>query len=452
MGQFWEKVLGEIELQLPRPNFATWLKNSRLLDKKEGLAIIGLPNNFTKAWVEEKYNKLILSILRSLDETIKKVEFVIDSPQLTKLVEHKLLKEPVTMAEVQLSFNEFKIDPETNLNPQYTIKSYAVGSSNQMAYAAITAVINSIGTKYNPIFIYGGVGVGKTHLIQAAGNEIKDSHRGKVKVKYVSSERFTSDVIWAIRNKRMDTIKSKYRDVDVLIIDDIQFIGGKEKTEEEFFHTFNALYEQNKQIIISSDRSPRFIPILEERLRSRFEGGMTVDITYPDFELKVAVLKNKLEERAVNLNDEVINLIASRVQKSFRELEGILNKVLFYKEVKNIEIDSKLLDQIIDNILKKPLKTINPNQIIKTVADFFEVSPQDLIGRSRKQGVVEPRQIVIYLLRDLLGLSYPNIADKLGKRDHTTAIYAYEKIGKEIQEDQALNQKVLMIKDLIERG
>lgn len=447
--ELWEKTLGEIELQVSRPNFATWLKNSQIINKQEGVVVVGLPNNFAKGWVEEKWDKIILGTLRSLDESVKKVEFVI-SPQKPSKIIIPVSRESETN-KAQLSFSEFKIDPETNLNPQYNLEAFAVGSSNEMAYAAIMAVVNSVGTKYNPLFIYGGVGVGKTHMIQAAGNEIKNRYQNKLKVRYVPSEKFTNDVIWAIRNKRMDMIKVKYRNVDVLIIDDIQFIGGKVRTEEEFFHTFNTLHEQNKQIIISSDRPPRFIPTLEERMKSRFEGGITVDVGYPDFELKVAVLKLKLEEAKNELDDDVINLIASKVSKSLRELEGILNKVLFYKDIKKTGINTKLVEQIINNVTKQPTKAINPNQIIKTVAGFFEVSSNDLTGRSRKQEIVEPRQIAIYLLRDVLSLSYPFIADKLGKRDHTTAIYAYEKINKGIQENQALNQKVLMIKDLLEK-
>jgi chromosomal replication initiator protein len=451
LNQFWEKALGDIELQVSKPNFVTWFKNSKVIDKKDGLVVIGLPNNFAKEWVEKKYDKVILGSLRSLDETVKKIEFIIYS-QKKPLIPSDLVEKSSSENETQLSFTEFKIDPETSLNPQYTLQSYAVGSTNELAYAAITAVLNSVGNKYNPLFIYGGVGVGKTHLIQAAGNEIKKKSKGNIKVKYVSSEKFTNDVIWAMRNKRMDTIKAKYRNIDVLIIDDIQFIGGKEKTEEEFFHTFNALFEQNKQIILSSDRSPKFIPVLEERLSSRFEGGMTVDISSPDFELKVAVLRNKLEEKEVELSDEVVNAIAGKTQKNLRELEGILNKVLFYKEVKKEEVNAKTLDQIIDNIVQKPAKTTNPDQIMKIVSNFFEISISDIISRSRKKEIVEPRQVSIYLLRDILGLSYPYIANKLGKRDHTTAIYAYDKIKKEILKNQMLNQKIIMIRDIIDKG
>ncbi|MEK6952677.1 MAG: chromosomal replication initiator protein DnaA [Nanoarchaeota archaeon] len=445
LNSLWEKALGEIELQVSRPNFATWLKNSKLISNKEsGAMTVGLPNNFAKEWVENKYHKIILGALRNIDSNIRKVEYCVHGNQLASTAGKSA---NLSEKNHQLVFSELKVDPETNLNPSYTLDSFVVGSSNEMAHAAVSAVLKNIGKKYNPLFIYGGVGVGKTHLIQGLGNEINKLYENKIKIRYVPSEKFTNEVIWAMRNKRMETIKDKYRMVDVLIIDDIQFVGGKARTEEEFFHTFNALYEANKQIVLSSDRSPRFIPILEERLRSRFEGGMIVDITYPDYELKVAVLKNKLASKGAVLNDEVVNCIANKVRKGLRELEGILNRILFYQQVKNLEITTKLAEQIMSEVIKEPVKNIGPDQIIKTVADYFEISPSDLISRSRKKELVECRQITAYLLRDILSLSYPFIGERLGKRDHTTVIYACEKITRELSNNQTLSQNILTIKD-----
>ena len=243
-------------------------------------------------------------------------------------------------------------------------------------------------------------------------------------------------------------MKEKYRTVDVLIIDDIQFIGGKVSTEEEFFHTFNALYENNKQIIISSDRPPKFIPTLEDRLRSRFEGGMIADISYPDYELRLAILKTKLQERGAALPENILEFIANKIQKNLRELEGVLNRILFYQYAKK-EVTMRMAEEIVSELLQQPTKNINPNHVITSVADFFEVSPSDLTGRCRQKSIVEPRQIAMYLLRDILGLSYPDIGQKLGKRDHTTAIYAYSKLAEEINKNQDLNQKILAIKDII---
>ena len=290
--QLWRLTLGEMEGQLSRANFATWLKNSRLVDKRDGAFYIALPNNFAKEWVENKYQKTILGIVRNFDASVKKLEFLVDGQFQLAPAARRVGLAPVKI-ENRMDL-DFRIDPETNLNSKYSAGSFVVGPSNEFAYTAAMSIIQEVGTKYNPFFIYGGVGLGKTHLIQMIGNEIKTLYNNKFRPRYVSSEKFTSDIVWAIRNKRMEDIKKRYRDVDVLIIDDIQFIGGKEKTEEEFFHTFNALYENNKQIIISSDRPPQSIPTLEERLRSRFEGGLIADVGYPEYEMRVAIIKNKL--------------------------------------------------------------------------------------------------------------------------------------------------------------
>lgn len=445
--ELWQNVLSELEIQISKPNFLTWLKNSRMNENLDGKAIVVLPNHFAKEWVETKYNKLILGALRSKDGSIKNVDYTVDNGLLKKTDQSS----EAPAQNKQLVFSELKIDPETGLNPKYSLKSFVVGSSNELAYAASLAIIEEIGKKYNPLFIYGGTGLGKTHLIQAIGNEIKNNYKDKVNVKYVSSERFTNDVIWAIRNKRVEDVKETYRNVDVLIIDDIQFIGGKEKTEEEFFHTFNALYEANKQIIISSDRPPRAIPILEERLRSRFEGGMIADISFPDYETRMAIIKVKLQEKNEFFDDSVISVIAKKIQRNIRELEGILNKLIFYKNQHQNDFAAEQAENIINDILDQASVNISPAQIIKAVSVFYEISPNDLIGRGRKKEIVEPRQIAIYLLRELLNMSYPYIAEKIGKRDHTTAIYAYEKINLALSKNQGLNQKVSLIKDLINK-
>ncbi len=449
--QLWQSALNEIELQISKPNFLTWLKNSRLIEKNNGAALISLPNTFAKEWVENKYHKIILAALRNLDETTKKVEYIVENrpENLSKLKKSKTVTTEKKNFSGQLSFAEWKVDPETNLNPRYSLSSFAVGSSNELAFAAASAVIKDIGTKYNPLFLYGGVGVGKTHLIQGLGNEIKNLYENKVRVRYVSAEKFVSEVVAAMRNKRMEDIKEKYRLIDVLIIDDVQIIGGKEKSEEELFHTFNALYEQNKQIIISSDRPPQFLPLLHERLRSRFKGGMTGELYPPDYELRLAVLKTKLQEKNCNLPDNILDLIANKVQKNCRELEGVLNRILFYQQAKNVEINAKLAEEIINETLQQPIKNINPSQIVNEVANHFEISVNDLVGPSRKKSLVTPRQITMYLLRDILDMSYPAIGEKMGNRDHTTAIYSFEKLVKEIAKNQSVNHKVLEIKEKI---
>ncbi len=444
LDQLWQATLGEVELQLSRANFATWLKSSHLIDKKDGTFYITLPNNFAKEWVSNKYHKNILGALRNLDGSAKKLEFLVENRnfQLPAKLQSQVPK-------LDEGFGaEFKVDPETNLNPKYALKSFVVGSSNELAYAAAASIIDEVGIKYNPFFVYGGVGLGKTHLIQAIGNEIKTKYGGKIRSKYVPSERFTSDVVWGIRNKRMEDMKKKYRDVDVLIIDDIQFIGGKEKTEEEFFHTFNALYEANKQIIISSDRPPQSIPTLEERLRSRFEGGLIADIGYPEYETRVAIIKSKLNETGRTLSDPVIDLIAKKVKKNIRELEGVLKKVLFYGERKQAEITEKVAGEIIEKALQNVSKRVTDAQILKSVAEFFNITFEDLISHNRRKEIVLPRQIAMYLLRDMLELSYPYIGEKMG-RDHTTAIHSYEKINNEVNRNPTTNNNIILIKEAI---
>ena len=443
-----KSTLGEMELRISRANFATWLKETRFLECRESILYVGLPNNFAKEWVANKYQKDLLGIVRNFDDSIKKLEFLVinaDIPALRKV--HSA--EKVEQLENRINL-EYKIDPETNLNSRYTLGSFIVGPSNEMAHAAASSIVDEIGRKYNPFFVYGGVGLGKTHLIQAIGNEIKLRHKNAIQPKYVSSEKFTNDVVWSIRNKRMDDMKKKYRDVDVLIIDDIQFIGGKEKTEEEFFHTFNALYENNKQIIISSDRPPQSIPTLEERLRSRFEGGLITDIGYPEYEMRIAIIKNKLQERNHTLNEDVVDSIAKKVKKNMREIEGVLNKIIFYQEKKQVEISKKMAEEIIEKSIQSFSRPVNDAQILTAVAEFFNINVEDLTGRCRRKEVVEPRQIAMFLLRDILAMSYPYIGEKMG-RDHTTAIHSFEKINEEINKNSALNQKVFQIREIISK-
>jgi len=451
--QLWQSALAEVELQISRPNFATWLKSSQLLSTEEGTALVALPNVFAKEWVEKKYCKIILGAIRSIDASTKKVEFVVRNASVPSSAPRSRSSSSSAIgaekAEKQLAFSEFKVDPATNLNPRYTFATFVVGSSNELAHAAAMAVVKEVGTKYNPLFIYGGTGLGKTHLIQAIGNEIKQLYRDSVRVKYVPSERFASEVVAALQTRRWNELKDKYRNVDVLIIDDIQFIGGKEKTEEEFFHTFNALYENSKQIIISSDRPPTAIPTLQERLRSRFQGGMLVDVNYPDYEMRMAIIKTKLQENGWLLSDDLVGVIADHVRKNIRELEGILNKIFFYQDTKGMTLTDELIKEIIDTTIQKPTKNITVPHVIKAVADFFEISSADIVGRCRKREIVEPRQVSMYLLRDMLEMSYPFIGEKVGKRDHTTAIHACGKIANEINKNASLNQKILLIKDAI---
>jgi chromosomal replication initiator protein len=452
--QLWKAVLGDIELHISRPNFLTWLRQSRLvrMDDDGGSVCVGLPNTFAKEWVQGRYHKLILNSLRTLDDSIRSVNYVVSHTSTSNPTNSRSRSKQEEEAGMQEKLLDSAVDSTTNLNPRYVLNSFIVGSSNELAHAAIQAVVADVGTKYNPLFIYGGVGLGKTHLIQAAGNAIKDAYHSKIRVLYVTSERFVYDVVSALRNKRMEDVKRKYRDVDVLIVDDIQFIGGKVATEQEFFNTFNTLYENNKQIIISSDRPPAAMPTLQERLRSRFEGGMIVDVSYPDYEVRLAILKTKVQMQGVKVDDAVLSVIAERVQKNIRELEGVLNKVLFLQQHRGELITTKTLEPIISEVSNVTKNNITATKIIKVVSDFYDVSPRELSNRSRKKEVVVPRQICMYLMRELISLSFPHIGEVLGGRDHTTAIHACTKVSSEMQKNAAFNQKVAQIHEKLQNG
>jgi len=450
--ELWQSVLGELELQISKPNFQTWLKNSQLLEKKDDGVVLALESAFAKEWVENKYHKTILKILRNFDPDIKDVCYQIQPSEIKTRVTVSYRKtEPLHLPK-QLEFPEYTIDSKTGLNSRYTLQNFVVGANNELAYSATLAVTEELGRKYNPLFIYGGVGLGKTHLIQAAGNEIKKIYKDKIKVKYVSTETFINEVINGIRTKRMEDIKNKYRKlVDVLIIDDIQFISGKEKTQEEFFHTFNTLYESNKQIIISSDRSPYLLSTLEERLRSRFEGGMVADITYPDFETRVAILKMKIQNQNYDfsLSDEIINLIAQKFPHNIRELEGALARLIGVLRIRKLSPNLENAENILEEIGAQKIRMISPENIIKIIVDFYGISEKELISHSRRKELVKPRQILMYILREDLKNSFPSIARKVGNRDHTTVLHAYKKISKDLIKNRVLAQEINLIKEKI---
>ena len=446
--ELWRATLGEIELSISKPNFITWFKNTQIGSKKDGLVIINVPNGFTKEWLENKYYKLILKALRNISPDIKKIQFVISNQKTTPKEKEVVKERPELLFKKQLDFEELKVDRETNLNPKYTFESFVVGSFNELAQAAARAVTKHLGNLYNPLFIYGGVGLGKTHLLQAIGNEVAKKHPSK-KIKYLSSEKYISELVDAISKKGMESFKPKYRKVDILIVDDIHFMAGKEKTQEEFFHTFNTLYQQNKQIVISSDRPPKAISTLEERLRSRFEGGMIADISYPDLETRVAILKTKAKERNFDISDEILQYIATHIQKNIRELEGALNRVIISSQLSGLPPTLEKTTQILSQIITQPKKVTNLKNILNRVAEFYDVAVNDLVNRSRKKEVVYPRQIAMYLIREELKASYPYIGEKLGGRDHTTVIYACEKISQEIDRSENLQQEINLIKERI---
>jgi len=447
--ELWQSVLNEVELSISKPNFTTWFKNTHIISQKDGNVVVGVPNGFTKEWLENKYNKIILVALRNAIGRIKNINYIISSTakpsQETREKRERKEEKKILVPKEQLDIQEYKVDENTNLNPRYSFDSFVVASFNELAYAAAQSVIKDLGKVYNPLFIYGGVGVGKTHLIQAIGNEIIKTKSKNVV--YVSSEKFGADLISSISEGKVEEFKSKYRKADVLIIDDIQFLAGKEKTQEIFFHTFNSLYEKNKQIILSSDRPPKAIATLEERLRSRFEGGMIADIGIPEFETRLVILKKKARELGIELPDEALSYIASNIQKNIRELEGALNRVIAFIRLNNTVPNQKQLIRVLKTVVSNPQKRTNYKKITEIVAEFYDININDLINRSRKQEVVKPRQIAMYLMREELKSSYPFIGSKLGGRDHTTAIYACGKIGKEIENNNDLEQELNLIKE-----
>jgi len=445
--ELWQAVLADIQFHISRANFVTWLANTEIISKENNRLLVSVPNSFSKEWLENKYNKLILKILYNLDNNIKEVKYEVKSAVLKTSNNLSSLSLPKPELE-QLNFQEFKINKKTNLNPRYTFDNFVIGSFNELAQAAAWAVSKKPGLVYNPLFIYGKVGLGKTHLLQAIGNKVIEKSPLK-KILYIPAEKFTSEVITAIRNQTIEELKTKFRQIDVLILDDIQFLAGKEKTQEEFFHTFNDLYEKNKQIILSSDRSPKAIPALEERLRSRFEGGMLADISSPDYETRLAILKAKTQEKKINLSDEILEYISSNIQKNIREMEGALNNLAAHQKLNNKSLDIKTASKLLKNLISSPPKVVSPKTIIQMVAEFFDLKERDLITPSRKKEIVRPRQIAMYLLRQELKSSFPFIGRKFSGKDHTTAIYACEKVKKEIENNERLTEEINLIKQRI---
>lgn len=447
--ELWKAVLGEMELSLTKANFTTWFRNTTILSKDKNAVVVSVPNGFIKEWLENKFNKRILQSIRNLTPEVREIKYMIGRPKI------ELAKQDMSKLSLDTEIDEKAesdldkdLDKTTNLNKKYTFESFVVGSNNELAHAAASAVTKNLGRLYNPLFLYGGVGLGKTHLLQSIGNKIAAENRDK-KIYYIPAERFTAEIVEAIRNKNIEDLKNQYAKLDLLMIDDVQFIAGKEKTQDIFFSTFNELYGRNKQIILSSDRPPQTIPALEERLRSRFQGGMVADVGLPDFETRLAILKLKAAERNYDLNLEVLTYIATHIQKNVRELEGALNRVVAFGQIYNRVPDLKEVKNILNTYLSTPYRKTSPQVILKSVADFYSISLADLVKRSRKKEIVKPRQIAMFLLREETKLSFPEIGQKLGGRDHSTVIHACEKIKNEVSVDEPLKQELILIKERV---
>ncbi|HJQ09242.1 MAG TPA: chromosomal replication initiator protein DnaA [Candidatus Saccharimonadales bacterium] len=447
----WQAVLGEIELSVSRGNFVTWFKNTCLLKQDDERIIIGVPNVFIKQQLERKYADLVVQTLRKNGANAKVVEYKIHS-SLTpaQREEEPLVLKPspaahgTTPAAKSLQPSPLTHTYRLGLNERYTFDNFIVGSGNELAYAACQAIAAQPGTKYNPLFLYGGVGIGKTHLIQAVGNAVLSNNR-KARVVYVSSEQFVQEFVDALRFKKNTDFADFYRGADVLIVDDVQFIAGKEKIQEEFFHTFNALHQANKQIIISSDKPPRDIPTLEERLRSRFVWGMSIDMQTPDFETRCAILQTKAHNHGVPLPADITEYLATNVQTNIRELEGALNQLLAFCEMRGLEPNLTIASSLLGSTQTRP-KHISARQIIERTARHFQIPIEDILGPKRDKDIVVPRQVAMYMLRSELHLSFPKIAKELGRKDHTTAIHSIEKIEKEARIDADIRAAISSIK------
>jgi len=453
--KIWESTLGELELLVSKANFTTWFSHTFIAEILENQVVIGVPNAFTKVWLEKKYHdKITLSLENILSKNNLQVIYrVINKGNLANVgINNNNLSGAKTTAVDNYNHNNtniFKAQNHLGLNPHYNFKSFVVGPGNELAQAAAKAAAEKPGEIYNPLFIYGGVGLGKTHLVQAVGHYILEKNPKK-KILYLNSEKFTNDFVSAIKTGQTDKFKEIYRNVDVLLIDDIQFMSGKEQTQEEFFHTFNALHQNNKQIIISSDRPPKAIQYIESRLTSRFEWGMIADISAPDLETRMAILQLKLQEKKYSLLPEVIHYLAENIQENIRELEGALNRIMAFHQLNNSVPSLDSVKALLSGISANPKKAgLTSKKIIRVVSEFYDISLESLLGSSRKKELVRPRQVAMFLLRHEIKASFPNIGQDLGGRDHTTAMHACGKIAELMDSDEKTKNDVLVLKQKI---
>ncbi|KOO45917.1 chromosomal replication initiator protein DnaA [Priestia koreensis] len=439
----WTKALTEIEKKLSKPSFETWLKSTKAHALQGDTLIITAPNDFARDWLESRYSDLIAETLYDLTGEELAVKFIIPQNQSEEDFDLNAPRKKVQKSDETSEF------PQSMLNPKYTFDTFVIGSGNRFAHAASLAVAEAPAKAYNPLFIYGGVGLGKTHLMHAIGHYVLD-HNPNAKVVYLSSEKFTNEFINSIRDNKAVEFRNKYRSVDVLLIDDIQFLAGKEQTQEEFFHTFNTLHEESKQIVISSDRPPKEIPTLEDRLRSRFEWGLITDITPPDLETRIAILRKKAKADGLVIPNEVMLYIANQIDSNIRELEGALIRVVAYSSLVNKDINADLAAEALKDIIpsSKP-KMITIQDIQRVVGQQFNIKLEDFKAKKRTKSVAFPRQIAMYLSRELTDFSLPKIGEEFGGRDHTTVIHAHEKISTLLGTDNQLKNQIQEIKDIL---
>jgi chromosomal replication initiator protein len=440
--KLWDSVLVEMELTLSKPNFNTWFKDTSIVKVENGAVHLGVPNTFVKDWLSSKFHNTILKSIRSLAANIQSLHYIINKDDLKDRV---LNEKPIPIVTKELPIADIYINKDDNLNPRYTFETFVVGPFNEFAHAASQAIIKKPGIVYNPLFIYGGTGHGKTHLIQAVGNYIKNTSSRKVF--YTTSEKFSQEYVNALQLNKPNFFKEKYRKYDVLIMDDIQFFSGKMKIQEELFHLFNHLYDNNKQIIFSSDKHPGLIQDLEDRLKSRFSAGMIVDIPTPDNESRAAIIRTKLANNPFPISKEIVDYLAYSIQGNIRELEGILNSITVQSQLKNRELALNEVKNFVKNNAK-PKKLVSTKEVVKTVAEFYNIEEQLIYDKTRKKEIIKPRQVIMYILREDFNISYPAIGEKLGGRDHTTVMHSCEKIKNDMKNDESLIQEINQLRSI----
>jgi len=447
--ELWQAALGELELSLSKANFNTWFKNTCISSQEEGNVIINVPSRFIKSWLENKYN---IEIKKTLQKLINKpqVNIIYNVEPRYKINTNTILKDAtINISETMDEAPKKDRMDRFGLNPKYMFDNFIVGKGNELANAACQASAQRPGKAYNPLYLYGGVGLGKTHLLHAVGHEILKNN-SDAKILYLTCEKFTNDFIHSVRYKKMDEFRTKYRMADLLLIDDIQFITGKEGTQEEFFHTFNALHQDNRQIIISADRPPKAIPDLEQRLLSRFEWGMTADLSAPDLETRIAILEAKCQEKNYQLDKRILEYIALHIQNNVRELEGVLTKIVAYHQLRNTPPSFDTIKNIVSGFAStKTKKAVNVKHLLSAVCDFYSIENDDIMSKNREQKISLPRQILMYLMREELKFSFPNIGKELGGRDHTTVMHACKKIKSELENNIKMKQEVETLKQNI---
>lgn len=442
--QIWQTALIEIKTIVSPANYSTWLTTTKIIKEEEGVVYLGVPNEFTREWLMKKCHNSILRILRQINGGVRALDYVIMKEVEGQNAPQKRL---VISPTISMPLQDFYINKDDNLNPRYTFENFVIGPFNELAHAASQTVIKSPGHTYNPLFIYGSTGRGKTHLIQAIGNKIKQSHPNK-KVFYMTSERFGSDLLNSFQENKTQQFKEKYRKYDVVIMDDVQFFSGKEKFQEELFHLFNTFHDTGRQLIFSSDRHPNVIPGLEDRIRGRFSVGMIVDIPEPDQESRTAIVRTKCRVNNISLSGEVVEFLASEIKDNIREIEGIVNVIACQMQLKNKELSLNEIRNLLKNSVK-PKKNISVKEVVKIVSDFYNIDEASIYNKTRRKEVVKPRQVAMYLLREDFSISFPSIGDKMGGRDHTTVIHSYEKIKEDIKNNTLLSQEIGQLRTML---